>query len=74
MRIRPGLDPRSAAEGPAVPSLLERQLLAARLARFRALIDAGMYRIDLDALASRIVDDDARARAVTASIPTSKVR
>ena len=42
----------------AVPSHAASQSITARLEKIRALLDAGEYPMDLDALASRIVDDE----------------
>ncbi|MBX3155912.1 MAG: flagellar biosynthesis anti-sigma factor FlgM [Deltaproteobacteria bacterium] len=43
----------TAAAGPQQPSV------TARIERIRSLLERGAYPIDLDVLASRIVDDDA---------------
>ncbi|MEJ7601879.1 MAG: flagellar biosynthesis anti-sigma factor FlgM [Kofleriaceae bacterium] len=44
--------------GPAAASDETSPVMSARLDKIRAMLDTGTYPIDLDQLASRIVDDE----------------
>lgn len=49
----------SSAASSVKPEGAQSSTVAARIDKIRALLDAGHYPVDLDLLASRIVDDEA---------------